>query len=255
MFSLYDSKSSELNYRHLWTELKRHLIKCSSTLIPHSKMEVDMKLSDVNNIKPNYYDEHIFVYVLGKGAIENYSEDLHRNLVLNLCIDKDKCKHETNVLMLGPNNLVFSKILIEFVRDPSFRKEILDNVKSQFSKDKVIARSYENELTSMVKKMKQIISECMVKSIILHVYEPFEKKKLYICNLVSNYLDMNIRICEQLYNELEASEEIDNIRIPQNIETKKATKFLKKGQKVKSINIKYAGTEDLMGWVEGRKYL
>ena len=110
--------------------------------------------------------------------------------------------------------------------------------------------------------MKQIISEYMAKSIILHVYEPFEKKASYF-NLVSNYSDMNIKTCEQFYNELEASEEIDKIRIPQNIETKKATEFFEDGTEGNVYFYKICGNwrsswennGDLMEWVEGRKYL
>ena len=59
-----------------------------SSILPYSVLEIKYKISEVSSIKPNYYDEHLFAYILGKGIKENYNVDTHRNLLLNLCTIK-----------------------------------------------------------------------------------------------------------------------------------------------------------------------
>ena len=86
----------------------------------------------------------------------------------------------------------------------------------------------------------------MTKSLTLHVYVPFEKKTNPIGDLISSALNISIKYYELKYYEVETSEEIDNIRIPQIYETKTALDIEKKGLRTKSINIKYAGLEDLL---------
>ena len=247
MFSLFEPKSSEAYYRQLWRSLRTRLIRCDSSIIPHSELEMKYKITDVSSIKANYYDEHLFVYILGKGIKENYNVDSHRNLLLNLCTNKEECKdHHPNILMLGPDNIVFAKVLFDFVKDPCFRKDLIKDAIETLKGDVVVKKTIENELLGMIRKMNNVITEYMTKSLILHVYAPFEKKMNPIGDLLCWALNISEKYYELKYYELEASEEIDNIRIPQIYETKKALDIEKKGLKTKSINIKYAGIEDLL---------
>ena len=215
--------------------------------VPNSVLEVKYKIPDVSSIKANYYDEHLFVYILRKEIKENYNVDSHRNLLLNLCTIKEECRdHHPNILMLGPNNIVFAKVLFDFVADLCYRKGLIKDAIETLKGDVVVKKTVENELLSMIRKMNNVITEYMTKSLILHVYVPFEKKMNPIGDLICSAFNISQKYYELKYNELETSEEIDNIRIPQIYETKTAKDIEKKGLRTKSINIKYAGLEDLL---------
>ena len=247
MLSLFGSNSSEAYYRQLCRCLRTRLIRCDSSIIPNSVLEVKYKIPDVSSIKANYYDEHLFVYILGKGIKENYNIDSHRNLLLNLWTNKEECKdHHPNILMISPNNIVFAKVLFDFVKDPCYRKDLIKEAMETLKGDVIVKKNVENELLSMIRKMNNVITEYMSKSLILHVYVPFEKKMNPIGDLLCSALNISQKYYELKYYELETSEEIDNIRIPQIYETKTAKDIEKKGLKTKSINIKYAGLEDLL---------
>ena len=94
--------------------------------------------------------------------------------------------------------------------------------------------------------MKKIITTFMAKSLILHLFTPFEKKRPKICELVTKLLNINWKTFDLYFNELEAGQEIESIRILINIETKKAIEAVNKGLRPKDITIKYIVMQDLL---------
>ena len=238
MFSFFESNSSEAYYRQLWRCLRTRLIRWDSSILPYSVLEIKYKITEVSSIKPNYYDEHLFVYILGKGIKEIYNVDTHKNLLHNLCTNKEECKsHHPNILMFGPNNIVFAKVLFDFITDPCYRKELIKDATVSLKGDVVAKKNVENELFEMIRKMNNVITEYMTKSLILHVYIPFEKKMNPIVDLICSSLNISPKYYELKYYELETSEEIDNIRIPQIYETKTAVDIEKKSLKLSLLTL------------------
>ena len=82
--------------------------------------------------------------------------------------------------MLGPNNIVFARVLFDFVTDPCYRKDLIKDAIETLKGDVVVKKTIENELISMIRKMNNVITEYMTKSLILHVYIPLEKKMIQL---------------------------------------------------------------------------
>ena len=98
MQSIFGSKASEPYYKEICTILRKHLIKWDSTIVAASILEIDWSIADVNIVKSNFYDEHLFVYLLGRGTKESYWNELHSNLIVNICQDPSKCDHTSNIM-------------------------------------------------------------------------------------------------------------------------------------------------------------
>ena len=246
MLGLIKDNSGYIYYKTLSTVLRKHLMKCTSSIIPNSKLEVQFKISDVDSVKSNFYDEHLFVYILGYSTKMNYSMEIHLDLVVNICQNPETCKQVSNIMTLNPNNIIFSEVLYQFVTDASFRKEIQEECKKDLLKEHIHPKTIENQIVDGCNKMKNIITIFMAKSLILHLFTPFEKSRPKICELVCKLLNINWRLFDLYYNELEAGQEIESIRIPINIETKKAIEAVNKGLRPKDITIKYVGMQDLL---------
>ena len=153
------------------------------------------KITNVSSIKANYYDEHLFAYILWKGIKENYNVDSNWNLLLNLCTNKEECKdHHPNILMLGFNNIVFAKVLFDFVTDPCYRKDLIEDAIETLKGDIVVKKTIESELLSMIRKINNVITGYMTKSLILHVYIPFEKKMNPIGDLICSSLNIQSKV-------------------------------------------------------------
>ena len=206
----------------------------------------DWSIADVNIVKSNFYDEHLFVYLLGRGTKESYCNELHSNLIVNICQDPSKCDHPSNIMFLTPNNIIFSTVLYKFVTDACFRMQIINESWFELLVDYNNEKGLRCELLSMCKKMVNVICEYMAKSLILHVYHPLEKKKLQISNLVWKMLNISPMMFDAHFKELDTSREINNIRIQEEIQTKKAIEASKIGKRAKIISIKYMGMQDLL---------
>ena len=126
MQSIFGAKASEPYYKELCIILRKHLIKWDSTIVASSILEIDWSIADVNIVKSNFYDEHLFVYLLGRGTKESYWNELHSNLIVNICQDPSKSDHPSNIMFLMPNNIVFSTVLYKFVTDACFRMQIIN---------------------------------------------------------------------------------------------------------------------------------
>ena len=111
MLGLIKDNSGCIYYKTLSTILRKHLMKYTSSIIPNLRLEVQFRISDLDSVKLNSYDEHLLVYLLGYSTTMNYSVKIHLDLVVNICQNPaDTCKEISIIMILNPINIILSEV-------------------------------------------------------------------------------------------------------------------------------------------------